>query len=223
MSAELSDPRRSVSVPPTVFPRASPCSIPGKASTSWLFCRLTPMSCTSYLLLPSLTKANYYALCLCTARIFGHRTCFAQRQKLGALGPSGLRQATFPASFLRANPSPPSGLIFMAGGLPATHAAGHLEVTTIVVVVIDIYLYYYSFNGHSEMIDGPLPCCQSKRAWPVPAPFVPFPGAPEPFLAVLSLEGPRLPVSPGRRPFGRCLGKCNGPADGWRNRTVLPC
>ena len=40
---------------------------------------------------------------------------------------------------------------------PATHAEGHLEVTTIVVVVIDIYLYdYYYLNGHSDMIDGPL-------------------------------------------------------------------
>ena len=67
------------------------------------------------------------------------------------------------------------------------------------------------------------PVCPRRRAVPVPAPFVPFPGTPEPFLAVLSLEGPRLPVSPGRRPFGRRLGKCNGPADGWRNRTVLPC
>ena len=27
--------------------------MPGKASTSWLFCRLTPMSCTSYSLLPT--------------------------------------------------------------------------------------------------------------------------------------------------------------------------
>ena len=40
----------------------------------------------------------------------------------------------------------------------ATHAEGHLEVTTIVVVVIDIYLYnYYYLNGHSEMVHGPLP------------------------------------------------------------------
>ena len=40
----------------------------------------------------------------------------------------------------------------------ATHAEGHLEVTTIVVVVvIDIYLYYYYYlNGHSEMGHGPL-------------------------------------------------------------------
>ena len=41
----------------------------------------------------------------------------------------------------------------------ATHAEGHLEVTTIVVVVIDIYLYdyYYHLCGHSEMAHGPLP------------------------------------------------------------------
>ena len=39
----------------------------------------------------------------------------------------------------------------------ATHAEGHLKVTTIVVVVIDIYLYdYYYLNGHSEMSYGPL-------------------------------------------------------------------
>ena len=34
----------------------------------------------------------------------------------------------------------------------ATHAEGHLKVTTIVVVVIDIYLYdYYYDSGHSEL------------------------------------------------------------------------
>ena len=124
----------------------------------------------------------------------------------------------------------------------ATHAEGHLEVTTIVVVVIDIYLYdyYYDLCGHSEIPHGPLPsgpaasCATAVVAsreeiladfaqkwapalpvcpfpvpraglWPgVPTPpFVPFPGVPEPFLALRSLEGPRLPVSPGRRPFGR--------------------
>ena len=40
--------------------------------------------------------------------------------------------------------------------LLATHAKGHLEVTTIVVVVIDIYLYDYYFNGYSEMVHGSL-------------------------------------------------------------------
>ena len=41
--------------------------------------------------------------------------------------------------------------------LLATHAKGHLEVTTIVVVVIIyIYLYDYYDSGHSEMVHGPL-------------------------------------------------------------------
>ena len=36
-----------------------------------------------------------------------------------------------------------------------THAEGHLEVTTIVVVVIDRYLYdYYYLTGHSELPHG---------------------------------------------------------------------
>ena len=40
----------------------------------------------------------------------------------------------------------------------AAHAEGHWKVTTIVVVVIDIYLYdYYYLTGHSEMAHGPLP------------------------------------------------------------------
>ena len=40
----------------------------------------------------------------------------------------------------------------------AAHAEGHLEVTTIVVVVIDIYLYdYYYLTCHSELPHGPLP------------------------------------------------------------------
>ena len=41
----------------------------------------------------------------------------------------------------------------------ATHAEGHLKVTTIVVVVIiDIYIYnYYYLKGHSEIVHGPLP------------------------------------------------------------------
>ena len=117
-------------------------------------------------------------------------------------------------------------------------------MTTIVVVVIDIYLYdyYYHLCGHSEMVHGPLPsgpaasCATAVVAsreevmadfaqkgslpfrlpvcpfpipraglWPgVPTPpFVPFPGVPESFLALRSLEGPRLPVSRGRHPFGR--------------------
>ena len=38
----------------------------------------------------------------------------------------------------------------------ATHAEAHLEVTTIVVVVIDIYLYdYYYLTGHFELAHGP--------------------------------------------------------------------
>ena len=103
-------------------------------------------------------------------------------------------------------------------------------MTTIVVVVIDIYLYdYYYLTDYSELPYGPFrfarfpfralgygPVCPRRRAVPVPAPFVPFPGAPELFLAIRSLEGPRLPASPVRRPFGRRLGKCNGPADGGR-------
>ena len=129
-------------------------------------------------------------------------------------------------------------------------------MTTIVVVVIDIYLYsYYYLNSHAEMIYGSLPSgpaascatvvvvsrgrswlnlhknrtrpfrfarfpfralgygpvCPRRCAVPVPAPFVPFPGVPEPFLALRSLEGPRLPVSPGRRPFGRHMGASLGP------------
>ena len=37
----------------------------------------------------------------------------------------------------------------------ATQAEGHLEVTTIVVVVIDRYLYnYYYLNSHSEVGHG---------------------------------------------------------------------
>ena len=40
---------------------------------------------------------------------------------------------------------------------PASHAEGHLKVTTI-VVVINIYLYdYYYLTGHSEVSHGPLP------------------------------------------------------------------
>ena len=39
---------------------------------------------------------------------------------------------------------------------PRNPAEGHWEVTTIVVVVIDRYLYdYYYLTGHSEMIHGP--------------------------------------------------------------------
>ena len=39
----------------------------------------------------------------------------------------------------------------------ATHAEGHLEVTTIVVVVVDIYLYDYNYlTGHYQMAHGPL-------------------------------------------------------------------
>ena len=37
----------------------------------------------------------------------------------------------------------------------ARHAEGHLEVTTIVVVVTDIYLYdYYYVTDHSELPHG---------------------------------------------------------------------
>ena len=39
---------------------------------------------------------------------------------------------------------------------PRNPAVDHWEVTTIVVVVINIYLYdYYYLTGHSEMIHGP--------------------------------------------------------------------
>ena len=45
---------------------------------------------------------------------------------------------------------------------PTTQAEGHLEVTTIVVIVIDIYLSnYYYLNSHSEVIHGP--SCPGRR------------------------------------------------------------
>ena len=47
--------------------------------------------------------------------------------------------------------------LFFVRPLP-NHAEGHLEVTTIVVVVIDIYLYdYYYRNSHTEVSYGLLP------------------------------------------------------------------
>ena len=57
----------------------------------------------------------------------------------------------------------------------ASHAEGHLEVTTIVVVVIDIYLYdYYYVTGYSELPYGP---CRPGRRRP-------------------EQEGPALPICP---------------------------
>ena len=48
-----------------------------------------------------------------------------------------------------------------------THAEGHLEVTTIVVVVIDIYLYDY-YYPYVVTLKCPMAPCRPGRRHPAP-------------------------------------------------------
>ena len=63
----------------------------------------------------------------------------------------------------------PAVFLFLPWG--ATVANEQWEVTTIVVVVIYMFIYDYYLTGHSEMGDGLLECCNvlsassSRRRW----------------------------------------------------------